>query len=419
VRQFRLDNGLTVLVLPLAGSPVVAVSGKINAGDHFAEPARSQVPYLVAELLPKGSLKYTKESLADELENMGTSLEFSSGTFSTDFDTQVVKEDVERIMQVVADTILNPKFPPDELKLEKKLRVSDLKERMADTGDMSWNLMVRNLYKPTSSLYEKSFEDQIAELDTIKQKDLKDFHGRYYKPANSVIALVGDVTEQEARELCQKHFSTWTGDKKDAVIVRESDTIKLDGPREVIAELPDKANTDIIIGRTLPVDMTSKDYFACVLGNAALGYDSFACRLAPVRDKYGLTYGIHSSITDPTRPYSPWSIRLSVNPENIKRARDIVASIVSDYLKEGITSDELDTEKSHLSGVFAVQLRSCRHIAQRLTFYEIAGVGTSYIDDYPANLDKVTVEEVNRAIRSYFSLDKAVTAVSGTLERKQ
>ncbi len=417
VKRVKLKNGISLLILPLGGS-TVALSGRINAGDHFCAPDKSQVPFFVSEMLTKGSSKFTKESLADELENMGTSLDFSTGSFWTSFDTQVVKEDLDKLFEVVSDTLKNPTFPADELKLEKKLRFSDLQEHLADTGDVSWNAFLRKLYKPTSGFYQRDFEGQIAEVNTINQKDLKAFHKQHFIPGNFSLALVGDVTEEEAKALCEKYFGDWVGDKRESIAVTEKDVHKIERADEVITEIPDKANVDVVIGRTVDVDMLSKEYFAAVLGNAALGYDSFSCRLAPVRDKYGLTYGISSSIDDPTQPFGPWSIKFSVNPENLKRAREIVSDIVNDYLKEGISESELQTEKSHLSGVFSVYLRSPRHIASRLSFYDLAGVDLSYIDNYPENLDKVTVDDVNNAIRKYFRLDDAVTSISGTLKKK-
>lgn len=418
VKKLKLKNGISLLVLPLDGIKTVALSGRINAGDHFCDQDKSQVPFFVSEMLTKGSTKYTKEALADELEHMGTSLDFASGSFWTSFDTQVVKEDLDKFLDVLSDTLKNPAFPSDELKLEKKLRFSDLQEHMADTGDVSWNAFLRKLYKPTNGFYQKDFEGQIAEVNTINQKDLKAFHKKHYIPANFSLALVGDVTEDQATALCEKYFGDWVGDKREAIAVTDKDVNQIKKAEEVVTEIPDKANVDVVIGRTVAVDLLSKEYFATVLGNAALGYDSFSCRLAPVRDKYGLTYGISSSIDDPTQPFGPWSIKFSVNPENLTRAKEIVSNIVNEYLKDGITESELQIEKSHLAGVFSVYLRSPRHIASRLSFYDLAGVDLSYIDNYPDNLDKVTVQDVNNAIQKYFKLDDAVTSISGTLKKK-
>lgn len=416
VTKFQMPNGLTLLVLPLEDSTTIAVSGKIVGGDQLAELEKSAVPHLVSELLNKGSSRYTKQSLADALDNMGTDLEFSTTSTWTEFDTHVVKEDLPQMVEIISDLLQKPKFPKGQLTLEKKLKEADLQVRMSDTSDVAWNHLSRKLYKPTAGYYQKPFEDQVAELANIQQKDLVDFHASHYGPGNTVLSFVGNVKPDEVKELCQKHFGAWPTSKRELVAVSEKDVNAIEHAEDIVTQLPDKSNVDIQIGKPLATSLLSDDYFAAVLGNAALGYDSFACRLAPVRDKYGLTYGISSSIEDPTNKFGPWTIKLSVNPENVDKARKIVSDIVKDYIKEGITDTELETEKSHLSGVFSVYLRSARHIANRLAMYEVVGVSPSYIDEYPSNISKVTSDDVNRAIRKYFDIGSSVTSIAGTLK---
>lgn len=416
VTKVQLPNGLTLLVLPLEDSTTIAVSGKIVGGDQLADLEKSSVPYLVSELLNKGSSKYTKLSLADALDNMGTDLEFSTTSTWTEFDTHVVKEDLPQMVDIISDLLQKPSFPKAQLTLEKKLKEADLQVRMSDTSDVAWNHLSRKLYKPTAGYYQKSFEDQIAELAKIQQKDLVDFHAKHYGPGNTVLTFVGNVKPDEIKELCQKYFASWPASKRETVTVAQKDVNAIEHSEEIITQLPDKSNVDIQIGKPLSTSLHSDDYFAAVLGNAALGYDSFACRLAPVRDKYGLTYGISSSIEDPTNKFGPWTIKLSVNPENVDKSRKIVADIVKEYIKDGITEAELETEKSHLSGVFSVYLRSARHIANRLAMYEVVGMSPNYIDDYPANISKVTRDDVNQAIRKYFDIGNSVTSIAGTLK---
>ena len=419
VERVVLDNGLTLMLLPLPGSGTVAISGKILAGDCFASQDKSQIPYLVSETLTRGSSKFTKEALSKELENMGASLELYTSNFWSEFDTEVVKEDLPRLMEIIEDVLIRPTFPAKEIDLEKKLRESDLQEDMSDTGEVSWNKLVRALYRPESAFYEKDFKSQVDELKTIDRKDLEQFHKTNYKPVNMVLALVGDIDPESIEKTCKKLFGSTasSGAKKNSVKITASETNEIKTGEEIRTNLPDKANVDVSIGLPLPLSIKSDEYFAAVIANAALGYDSFATRLAPLRDEYGLTYGIYSSIDDPTQPYGPWTIRYTVNPKNLKKANEIVAKILKDYKEGGITEAELTREKAHLSGVYSVYLRSARHIASRLSFYEAAGVGPDYIDGYPQKLEAVTISEVNAVIKRYFDLSKAVTSISGTIER--
>lgn len=417
VKRSTLDNGLTVLSLAIPDATTVAVSGKIKNGpsDFY------QVPVMVSTLMTSGSSRYSKEALADELELMGADIDFDPDTFWTEFDSHVVKEDLSHFVEVLANVIQEPLFSGKELKLETKLRETSLKESMADTNEVSWNLMTRALYREGSPFYQKSFKEQLKELDKIKISDLKDYHRNNFTAGNTVIAFVGAVEHDSIVELCKKQFGSWARGEGKGWQSSEDDLVKLEEGNKIVSRsIPDKANVDVRIGKHLPVSFSSSDYFATVVANAALGYDSFACRLAPVRDKYGLTYGIYSVIDDPTQKYSPWYIKYSVNPNNLEKARKIVQEIVADYVKDGITDEELTTEKSHLSGTYEVYLRSPSKIAERLSLYEAAGVDLSYIDNYASNISRVTKDQVNKAIEAYFDISKeSVTAMSGTLKSEE
>lgn len=417
VKRTVLKNGLTILTLKIPDSTTVAISGKILAGDYDYEGKISQVPLMVSSLLTSGSSRFTKEELADKLEMMGCDLSFDSDTFWTEFDSHVVSEDLPNFLDVLANTILEPKFSKKELALEIGLRKSDLKERLADTVSMAWNLMFRELYKRDRGFYQKSYKEQIAELKELKQKDLKGFHRKYFTAARTNLVFVGAVDHDAVVKLCRKHFSKWEKGTKSNWSFSKDDINDIKGSIVRTAQIPDKANVSVRIANTIPVDFKSKGYFATVLANAALGYDSFACRLAPLRDKYGLTYGIYSVILDPTVSFGPWYIKYSVNPDNVEKAQKIIKKIVQEYVKHGITEDELNMEKSHLAGIYSVHLRSPGKIAARISLYESAGVPLNYIDNYPSNLNKVTRDEVNAQIAKYFDISKSsVTVMSGTIK---
>ncbi|QQR58590.1 MAG: insulinase family protein [Candidatus Melainabacteria bacterium] len=420
--KFKLDNGLSVLVLPLEGAKTVAISGKIAAGNQFATDEKRQVPAFLADILTAGTKNRSKEEIATSMEEIGVNLDFSASTFFDEFDVQVVASNLDKFIDVLADVIENPTVPKSELDLLKKMQESNLLDRMADTADNAWNSFVRKLYTPESGLYQRTFEEQLIDLKKISVADLKAFHKNYYTPANSCLAFVGAIDEAKARSLCQKYFGNWKNDGgktvRDQVKVDEKWLKPITQNEEVKTDIPGKSNLNIRVGKILPVSIHSENYFPTLIANAALGYDSFACRLAPVRDKYGLTYGIYSVIDEPIVKNGPWLIKYSVNPTNLNKARTIVKDIVSDYVKGGITDGELANEKSHLSGELMVSMRSPSRLADRLTLYEMAGVNPSYIDQFSPNLYKVTKEEVNKAISQYMDISKdTVTTISGELTK--
>lgn len=415
VKKQVLPNGLTIVVMPISGTGTVAVSGKIQAGTIFRDLEKSQVPEFVADMLTKGSASLSKEGLAKRLEEMGTNLAFSEDDFWVSFDTEVITEDFPSLISLASDCIRQPVFLNIELSKTKKQKYSILKDRISSTTDQSWNAFTRSLYKPSSVYYDKAFEDQIDELEKMKVDDLRSYHQAHYIPSNTVLTVVGDINPDDAIATITKQFQDWSGGPRQPIKLSQADLLS-NRPQHLTVPLPDKANVDVIMGHPVPVSVKSKDYAATSIGNAAFGYDSFACRLAPVRDQYGLTYAINSYLAGPAEKFAPWAISFSVNPENYGKTVSLVSKLLSQYVKTGITPRELESEKSHLAGVFYVGMRSAKQIAARLCEYEMLGVGPQYMDNYARSIKAATLEDVNAAIRKYFQPDQLTVSASGSFK---
>ncbi|MBP9092702.1 insulinase family protein [bacterium] len=438
VERYCMPNGMTVLLARVAEgadradlhesdksspkSPIrgtVAVSGKIRAGDFYSQIGKSAVPDVTAELLTYGTKKFSKEQISTQMEEMGVSLNFSNGTFFHEFESEVAAEDLPKLLSLIGSEMRQPKFQQSDLDLVLKLSQASIKEKMTDTGEVAWNSLVRSLYKPGCVYYAPELSKQMDELSSISLSDIENYHQKFYSPGNTVLAVIGDIDIAAVKKLLEAEFGDWKGEAAPAIKVDISGLIDRSGAKasknRLTTELADKANVDIAIGKPVDVSLKSNDYLAAMIGNAVLGYDSFACRLAPVRDKLGLTYSISSHITEPHYPYSPWSIDLSVNPVNVDRSLEVVRKIVADFNKNGVTIKELETEQDHLAGVYLVGLRSIRSIAKKLTDYEQLSLPVSYMDTFGKRVKNVTLKEVNQAAGHYFRLDDAVTSVCGTL----
>lgn len=420
MERFKLKNGLTVIIYPskdkvgsLRGT--VALAGKIRAGDYFTGGKKTAVADMTAELLGYGTAKFDKEAISAELDQMGASFDLENNTFFHDFDSEVIAEDLPRMLKLINSELREPLFREEDFNLVKKLNAAALQEKMADTGEMAWNKLSAELYKPGTVYYSDSFEKQLAELKEITVEDVRSYHSKYYTPANTVLAFMGDVDAQWLKAYLEKTFGDWQGSAAQPIKVSQ-DVVAQTHHRDLKEQMTDKANVDIAIGKPVSTCLTAPDYMAALIANAVLGYDSFACRLAPVRDRYGLTYSISSRMAEPHYPYSPWSIDLSVNPTNVDRSLKVVRSIVDEFSNRGISAAELDNEKSHLAGVFQVSLRSYRARARKLADYEQLGLPLSYMDSFGKRVHQVGLNQVNEAARRYFTLKDAVVSKAGSFE---
>jgi zinc protease len=424
IERYRLKNGMTVLLgrLPKA-SPAsklhgtVAISGKVRAGDYFGQEGKTPLPEVLGDLLSCGTEDLTKEEVGKKLDQLGVALDFENGTFFQEFDTEVITEDLPTMLDLIAKEMRHPRLAESDLNLTKNIIESQIHDKMTDTSEVSGLSLMRALYKPGCVFHSPTFEEQLAELKAITRDDVVAFHKKHFIPANLTMAIIGDFEPGVAKTYLDKYFGDWQGSPAEPISVDSSVVASAKGER-MVTKLAEKSNVDITIGRPFKLSMKDKEYLPAYIGNAILGFDTFACRLAPVRDRLGLTYGISSHISDASFPYSPWAIDLSVNPENVKPALKAVHGIVDNFVKGGVTATELTGEKAHLTGVYQVSLRSLKAIGRRLTEYEQVGIDLSFLDTFGDRVKKVSLDQVNQAIGKYFDLKETATSIAGDVEEK-
>lgn len=416
VRREVLPNGLTVLVMENRGTGSIAVQGAVFGGDVFAVPEQASLPGVVANMMTKGSQRYSKVELAEIMEEMGTRLGFGTDKFKSNFGTLLVSEDFPRFMPVLADVLRNPRFLEDELVQTRREFTAALTRALNNTTQRARQALLQHLYPPGHPFFETPYDTRIAELGNLRDDHLRDFHRKVYSPASTILTIVGDVDAEEALQLVREHLGDWQGAPRAEIVVPGADLPS--GRRRVEIALADKANVDIMIGHPTSLSRRSEDFFAAFLANSALGGDTISDRLGKeLRVRHGLTYGIYSGFEDLSFGGAAWKIQLSVNPNNVDQALQLVDKVLLDYHKKGITKAELEDKVGDAVGSFTVQLRSSTGIAQALCRFEFMGLGVEAMDRLADDFYAVTKPQVDAALRKYVHPDNLVTVLAGTFAK--
>mgnify|MGYP001161815451 CR=1 FL=1 len=414
VRRFTLDNGLTVLALATPGTGTVSVTGSINAGECFRSFDKTLVPELTAVLLTDGSRDLSKQSLAEGLNTMGTSLHFNTGDFYVNFGSTLVVPDLPAYLELLARVVTSPLYDAAEVDRTKARFAAFIRRNSSDTSRVASSTLSRALYGTDSVFHNKPYDELGAELANISRDDLVGFHKAQYSPANTLITIVGDIDADNVLDVLPEGLKSWTGSEATSII-KPAFVMPTAASRHNVS-IPGKANVDIAVGLPAPVDRMSPDFYAYKLANAALGHDTIGSRLGKVvRVREGLTYGIYSSLGDVTVTGAPWKITVSTNPANIERVLALVSEVVEKYRSEGISDRELADESSRVYGEFVVGMRNSLGLARAIHQYELIGVGIGVMDTLESAYKAVTKDQVNEAIRKYLRLDTAVTVVAGSI----
>lgn len=413
VRRTVLDNGMTILVLPNPGTGSVAVTAKLRAGFCFADHKLSLTPSVVTDMMVRGSSKFSKTEIGEILEEMGSSLAIKPDNFAVNMASKMVTSDLPAFLELLSDIVRNPLFADAELKKCKKELTSYLSEQITDSGARARNQFLQSLYPTDSVYFAKTFEEQMAEVNEISRQDIRNFHKQYFSPSGMVLTIVGDIDPDMALSLIRANFENWKGNKAPLIVVPP--VAPPARAQRIEVAIPDKKSIDIIIGYPVDLKRATPDFYPAMLGNNALGKDTLSSRLGlVVREREGLTYGIHSGFEDVSFGYAPWVIGLTVNPANIDKALTLVNEVVAEYRSTGISDKEHADESGRAAGSFVVGLRTSMGMASSITSYEYLGLPLDLLDNFSRDVKAVTKDQINAAIDKYLNLDKAITVIAGT-----
>ncbi len=280
-----LANGMQVIVVLHHEQPVVSMRLLIRAGYAQDPQGKSGVADLVAALLDQGTTTRSSQDIADQIDFIGGALGAGAGADLTFANTVVLKDSFAFGMDLLNDVVRNPAFAPEEIDRQKEQAISSLQVSSRDPdylADAVFNRLVYGFHP-----YGIPGGGTSDTIDRISRTDLLAFHSQFFVPNNMVLAVVGDVTSDEAFSAAERVFGSWARADLPARRVTEPPAPTR---RLVVIDKPDSVQTEIRVG-SLAIPRKHPDYFAWDLAVKILGGEG-ANRLHQVlRSARGLTYG--------------------------------------------------------------------------------------------------------------------------------
>lgn len=255
-------------------------------------------------------------------------------------------------------------------------------------------------------------EDGFPEtIQRIKRGDLVKFHRENYGPRGMVIAIVGAVTAEEAIKQVGRALGGWqVKAQKESPVLPELKLLKKTVSKH--HRIPGKSQSDLVMGTNGP-RRRDPEYMSASLGNNILGQFGMMGRIGDVvREKSGLAYYAYSSVSAGTGPGS-WEVSAGVNPQNVKKALDLIREELKRFVQEGVTEDELADSKANFIGRLPLSLESNGGVANALLNIERHQLGLDYYRNYPGLVNQVTREDVLNTARKFIDADKLAIAVAG------
>lgn len=406
--------GIDVVSVKTSAKDFVTVVASISLGNFANENKNPMIPFLTSTMLSKGTMLNDKFKFSDKLQKLGVNINIGGSNTKVNIDFKCLKKDLDQVIVLLAEELQTPLFDQKEFEILKQQFIGNIQQSLNDPKGRGNTALVQAIYPKENPNYDFSVEDNLAFTKEATLEEVKAFHKKYFGPVAMHLVIVGDTEGANLEASLKKAFKNWKGGVVETMNYKEAQ--KLASKTEVIT-IPEKPSAELFIGQYTGLKISDADYIPFFIGNYTLGGDFAGRLMQTVRDNDGLTYHISSAIQGNIGTGGYWYANASFNPALFQKGLDATQVQLKKWINEGITAEELESKKTNLIGSFKVGLATTNGMANTILSFLERGLEPSYIEQYPKDIEKVTLKQVNDAIKKYVQLDKMIIIKSGSLDK--
>jgi zinc protease len=413
----RLSNGLRLLVIESHRAPTISLTidtPSTNLRDPDGLPGLAEA---TGALMTLGTTMRSARQIADALAEIGATLSIgggggggrggrggggADGTISL----SSLTENFDDALAILADVLLHPSFPADELDKWKTRQRSALEQAATNPTTLGSDAMLLALYPNDARHVTRPTAESLGK---ITRDDLIAHYKKYFVPSGELAGVAGDITPQDAVAKLEKALSGWKGGPIERLSLPIAAPIA--EKRVILIDRPGSVQTYLALANRA-IDRTNPDYIACMVMNQVLGSGTAARLFRIIREEKGYTYGVSSSFSA-TRYLQHFSSAMSVRTE-------VTEPALTDLLKEfreirdvPVPKDELEGAKRTLVASFALALENPANVLSRWFQQRDFGLPEDYWDTYPEKVAAITAADVQRVARKYVPYDNVQIVAVG------
>ncbi|HUQ78646.1 MAG TPA: pitrilysin family protein [Patescibacteria group bacterium] len=391
-----LPEGPRVISARLPGARSVSIAAYVLAGSRLETPEEAGVAHFMEHITFKGTKRFpSTRSISEAIEGVGGSVNAATDRESTVYWVRVPRREATRAMDIVGELIVRPNLDEKEIDGERAVIVEEIRSYLDDPAEYAQTLFQQAMFG-TGSLGREICGDEEG-IRALPSATIRSFWRTMYRPANTVIAVAGDVGHDQAVELAANAFGIGNG-----AVPGFSPAPDLPaGERALLRARRDSTQAQLIVG-VPALRRDHPDAWTLAVLNAVLG-DGMSSRLfLSVREAQGLAYDVSSGLADYADAGS-LEISAGVDPERLKAALDAVLVELARLRDEPVPADELAKTKAYLSGGLELRMDETRHLASWIGGQEALHDRVLTLDDALAAVAAVDAGDVQRVARELFT----------------
>jgi zinc protease len=359
-------------------------------------------------MLRRGTRSRSADQIAEAIDTVGGSLDTSAGSEHSTVQCAALSKDAGLCLDLVADVLLRPTFPEDEMGEVRDQFTGAINQRYDDPGTLAQAHFDNLLF---GDAHPQGWAVMPEDVRRIRREDLHRFWRAYYRPNNSLMVVAGDVDLRRLRAEIERRLGSWERAEPPS---RPTFTIPpRQGTRYLLVDKADLTQATLMFGHPGLSHRDPHWYDATVM-NYVLGGSDFSSRLMiEVRARRGLTYGIVSSFG---ASLYPEAFTVSAATKN-ESAWDALRASVAELRKmtaEGPTAEEVAKAHGYYAGSYPFKQQSSRAVAGSILAAELHGLGIAYVEELPVRLGQVDAGRARAAAARYLHPDDLTVVIVGS-----
>jgi zinc protease len=401
-----LANGLQVVAVLHHEQPVVSMRMLVRAGGAFDPPQKAGLANLASSLLDQGTTTQSASEVNDAIDFIGGAMGSAAGTDLTFVNVIVMKDSFEVGMRMLSDMARQPAFAQPEIDRQRQQALSSLQVNLDDPEFVANAVFDRIVYG--SHPYGLPQDGTPETIGAITRDDLVAYHARYFVPNNAILAIVGDVTAEEAFAGVTKIFGDWQRKEvPKTAFSAPPDPAK----RLVVVNKPDAVQTEVRVGH-LGIRRNNSDYMAVNLALRILGGEG-ANRLHQVlRTEHSLTYGAKADM-DALLDNGDFEAATNTRSEATGEVLRLIVDEFWRLQRERVGDRELNDAKAYVTGSFPLTIETPDAIATQVLNVLFYGLPVEQLQTFRQRVNAVRSEDIERVARFFLHPDRLSIVLVG------
>jgi len=410
IRKSTMKNGLVVVSEVLPHLRSVSMGVWIRGGSRFEKERSAGISHFIEHLLFKGTRSRTAAEIANVIDSVGGQLDAFTDRELVGYYARVLDSHLPAAFDLLSDLVLNPTFPPVEIRRERNVIFEEINTIEDTPQDLIHDTYLKTLW-PGHPL-GRPISGTKNSVERITRKDIREYFHTHYTARNMVVTAAGNIRHRQVQSLARKYFANLTPGKE-----ADSGTAPSAVAHRSVRCKPHLEQIHICLGTNCPPVVSEMRYCTLLL-SSVLGGGMSSRLFQNIRERKGLVYSIESNL-DLFRDAGTLVVYAGAAPSAAPQVMELTLKEFKKLKTKPIPSEELQRAKEFVKGPLVLSLESSTSRMTHLAHQQMYHGRFYHLEEILGHIDAVKPKEVQHLANEIFDSSRITITALGSSENRE